>query len=98
MTTLKLLSAALTAAAMLATSAVARESHVISRHRAEDAYASATRGPSPRGYHFGGGFSGTPGDGYGGYGNHASSPREYGGRDVWGHWGTYYGPMIPGIF
>jgi hypothetical protein len=21
----------------------------------------------------------------------------YGGRDVWGHWGAYYGPMIPSI-
>jgi hypothetical protein len=21
--------------------------------------------------------------------------RGYGGRDVWGHWGAYYGPMIP---
>jgi hypothetical protein len=20
--------------------------------------------------------------------------REHWGRDVWGHWGTYYGPMI----
>ncbi len=35
-----------------------------------------------RGDHFSGGFGGTPGDGYGG-------------RDVWGHWGTYYGPMVP---
>jgi len=21
----------------------------------------------------------------------------YGNRDVWGHWGTYYGPMIPSV-
>ena len=21
----------------------------------------------------------------------------YEGRDVWGHWGTYYGPMVPPI-
>jgi hypothetical protein len=41
MTKLKLLSAALIAAAMLATPAVARMSHVPSRHRAEDANASA---------------------------------------------------------
>jgi len=27
-------------------------------------------------------------DGYGGY------DRGLGGRDVWGHWGTYYGPMV----
>ena len=54
-----------------------------------------------RGNHFGGGFGGTPGDGYGGYGNRASGLRGgfrgYGGRDVWGHWGAYYGPMIPMI-
>jgi hypothetical protein len=23
--------------------------------------------------------------------------RGIGNRDVWGHWGTYYGPMIPAI-
>ena len=42
MTKLKLLSAALIAAATLATPAMARESHVTSRHRAEDANASAS--------------------------------------------------------
>jgi hypothetical protein len=42
MTKLKLLSAALIAAAMLATPAMARTSHVISRHLAEDANASAS--------------------------------------------------------
>ena len=41
MNELKLLSAALIAAAMLATPAVARTSHVTSRHRAKDANASA---------------------------------------------------------
>jgi hypothetical protein len=41
MTKLKLLSAALIAAAMLATPAMARESHVTSRHHAEHANASA---------------------------------------------------------
>jgi len=54
-----------------------------------------------RGNHFGGGFGGAPGDGYGGYHNRASGLRgvfrRYGGRHVWGHWGTYYGPMIPMI-
>jgi hypothetical protein len=83
MTKLKLLSAALIAAAMLATPAMARESHVTSQHRAEDANASTAPGARYgfRGNHFGGGFGGTPGDGYGD-------------RDVWGHWGTYYGPMV----
>ena len=42
MTKLKLLSAAMIAAAMLATPAMARTSHVTSRHRAEDANASAS--------------------------------------------------------
>ena len=42
MTKLKLLSAAMIAAAMLATPAMARESHVTSRHRAEHANASAS--------------------------------------------------------
>jgi hypothetical protein len=42
MTKLKLPSAALIAAAMFATPAVARTSHVTSGHRATDAYASAS--------------------------------------------------------
>lgn len=42
MTKLKLLSAALIAAAMLATPAMARTSHVTSRYRAEDANVSAS--------------------------------------------------------
>jgi len=44
MTKLKLLSAALIAAASLATPAMARTSHVTSRHRARGAYASAFDG------------------------------------------------------
>jgi hypothetical protein len=23
--------------------------------------------------------------------------RGYGGSDVWGHWGAYYGPMVPAV-
>jgi hypothetical protein len=45
MTTLKLLSAGLTAVTMLATPAMARESHVVTRHVAEGAYASAPNAP-----------------------------------------------------
>jgi hypothetical protein len=45
-----------------------------------------------RGNHFGNGLGST--DGYGASGTRGEF-REYGGRDVWGHWGTYYGPMIP---
>jgi hypothetical protein len=29
-----------------------------------------------------------PAEGYAGF-------RGDGGRDVWGHWGAYYGPMVP---
>jgi hypothetical protein len=65
------------------------------------AYGDGAGGDSFRGNHFGCGFGGTRGDGYGGYGNPASGLRGgftgYGGRDVWGHWGAYYGPMIPMI-
>jgi hypothetical protein len=89
MTKLKFLSAALIAAAMLATPTMARESHVTSRHLAEQANANTMPGARHvgggegfRSNHFGGVFGGTPGD-------------RYGDRDVWGHWGAYYGPMIP---
>jgi hypothetical protein len=47
------------------------------------------------------GLGDAPVDGHGGYGNRGnglgSQFREYGGRDVWGHRGAYYGPMIPTI-
>jgi hypothetical protein len=29
------------------------------------------------------------------YGNPNRDFSSYGNRDVWGHWGAYYGPMIP---
>jgi hypothetical protein len=52
--------------------------------------------------HFGGAFGGTADDSYRRYGNGASGLRDgfrgYRDRDVWGHWGAYYGPMIPNIF
>jgi hypothetical protein len=42
---------------------------------------------------------GNSGEGYAGYDNRASSLhrgfRDDGGRDMWGHWGPYYGPMVP---
>jgi hypothetical protein len=77
MTKLKFLSAALIAAAMVATPAMARESHVSSRDLAVNANASTTPGAQ----HIG------DGDRF----------RGYEGHDVWGHWGTYYGPMLPSI-
>jgi hypothetical protein len=48
MTKLKLLPAALIAAAMLTTPAMARESHVTSQHQAKHANASTTCNPAPR--------------------------------------------------
>jgi hypothetical protein len=77
MTKLKFLSGVLIAAAMLATPAMARESHVSSRHLAVNANASSTQGARYIG----------EGDRF----------RGYEGHDVWGHWGTYYGPMVPSI-
>ena len=73
----KLLSAALIAAAMLATPAMARESHVSSRHLAQNANTSATFGTRQI----------RDGDGF----------RGHDSRDLWGHLGTYYGPMIPSV-
>ena len=55
-----------------------------------------------RGDHFASGFGGGRiGGGDGDYGGRASALHGgfhgYGGRDVWGHWGAYYGPMVPTI-
>jgi hypothetical protein len=53
-----------------------------------------------RGDSFGGGLGGAPADGHDDYGNHTSGLGELRGcrgSDVWGHWGAYYGPMIPMI-
>jgi hypothetical protein len=78
MTKLKFLSAALIAAAVLATPAIARESRVSSRHLPVNANAITRSGTH---------YTGEGGDRF----------SEYEGHDVWGHWGTYYGPMIPSI-
>ena len=44
---------------------------------------------------------GRPGDSFGGCTNRIgglhNGLRGCENRDVWGHWGTYYGPMIPAI-
>jgi len=29
------------------------------------------------------------------YSNASGNFSDYGNRDAWGHWGAYYGPMIP---
>lgn len=101
MAKLKFLSVALIAAAMLATPAMARENNVTSRHLAEDGNASTTSGARHisggdgfRGNHLGGGFGVFPGDRASGL---RGGFRGYGGRDVWGHWDTYYGPMVATI-
>jgi hypothetical protein len=63
-------------------------------------YRAGGAGLGARGDNFGGSLSGTPGDGYDDYGNHTSGLGELRGcrgRDVWGQWGAYYGPMIPMI-
>ena len=77
MTKLKFLSAALIAATMLVTPALARESHGSSLHLSKTADARTPGGVR----HIG------EGDRFRGYESH----------DVWGHWATYYGPMVPPI-
>jgi hypothetical protein len=32
-----------------------------------------------------------------GYFREGNGSRNYESRDVWGHWGAYYGPMIPSV-
>jgi hypothetical protein len=77
MTKLKYLSAALVAATMLATPAMARESHAISWRFAATANARTASGAQ--------------------YVGEENRFRGYEGHDVWGHWGAYYGPMIPSV-
>jgi hypothetical protein len=63
-------------------------------------YRAGGAGLGARGDSFGGSLSGSPDDGYDYYGNHTSGLGELRGcrgRDVWGHWGAYYGPMVPMI-
>jgi hypothetical protein len=76
-TKLKFVSAALIAAAIIATPAIARESHVGRPHLTVNANAST----APEALY--------PGE--------RDRFREDEGHDVWDHWGTYYGPMVPSI-
>ena len=73
--------AAVIAAALLTTAAMARHSQGTSGRLAERAYACTPSGArssySQRCYQ-----------------NGAGDLRGSGDSDVWGHWGTYYGPMI----
>ena len=79
MAKLKLLSGTLIAGALLAAPAMARESHVTSRRLTEDANACTTAGARYI-------------DGFSCY--HPDDLRGDGERDVWGHWGAYYGPLV----
>ena len=58
-------------------------------------------GASFRGNHLRGDFNGIRADSFGVYGNRTGGSHNgllrHGSRDVWGHWGAYYGPMIPAI-
>jgi hypothetical protein len=49
------------------------------------------------GYRAGGAGPGVRGDQLGGAGGFRDEFGKYRGRDVWGHWGAYYGPMIAAI-
>lgn len=75
MTRLKFLSAALIAASMIATPAMARDSHVSTRHLSKTAEASSARGVR--------------------YNDEGDRFRGYESHDMWGHWGGYYGPLVP---
>jgi hypothetical protein len=79
MAKLKLLSGALIAGALVAAPAMARESHVTSQRLTEDANACTTAGARYI-------------DGHRCY--HADGLRGDEERDVWGHWGAYYGPLV----
>ena len=81
MTKLIFPSVALIAATMLATSAMARETHVSSLHPATTAEKAADTSTAWGVRHIG----------------EDNGLRGYGSRDVWGHWGNYYGPMIPSV-
>jgi hypothetical protein len=58
-------------------------------------------GDSYRGNHPRGGSDGIRADSFGVYGNGPGDSHNgllgHVNRDVWGHWGAYYGPMIPKI-
>ena len=79
MARLKLLSGVLIVGTLLAAPAMARESHVTSQRLTEDA--NACTAPGARYI-----------DGHRCY--HPDGLRGDGERDVWGHWGAYYGPLV----
>ena len=78
-----LLSAAMMAAALLLTTpAMARQGQPTSQRLIANAHIATT---------------GNSADGQTCCRNRANDLRGPGERDVWGHWGTYYGPMVPTV-
>ena len=83
MTNPDLLSAAMMAAALLLTThAMARQGQLTSQRLIANARIATTAHSS---------------DGQTGCRNRAGDLCGPGERDVWGHWGTYYGPMVPTV-
>ena len=72
---------ALIAAAVVTTPAIARQSQVTLRRLTEDAKACTATG-TPNIYR------------QSCFRNRAGNLSGIGDRDVWGHWGNYYGPMV----
>jgi len=89
------------ATVVLAIVLVLESSGLSSAFARSSGYAGGGTGDSFRGNHFRGAFGSVPGNGLGGYGNRTGGLRGgfrgYESRDVWGHWGAYYGPMVPAI-
>jgi hypothetical protein len=90
-------SATIVLAALLALASFGLSTSAFAR---EGGYRAGSAGLGVRGDNFGG-LGGTPGVGYDDHRDGASGLRgefrSYRDRDVWGHWGAYYGPMIPMI-
>ncbi len=82
MTKPNLLSAALMAAALLTTPAMARQGQLTSQRLIANTRITTTAHGA---------------DGQTCCRNRVSELRGPGERDVWGHWGTYYGPMVPTV-
>jgi hypothetical protein len=82
MTKPNLLSAAMMAGALLTTPAMARQSQLTSQRLMANARIVTTAHSADRQTCCR---------------NRASDLRGPGERDVWGHWGTHYGPMVPTV-
>lgn len=81
MTKPNLLSAALICAGLLTTPAMAQQDQPTSQRLIANALVTTSHGTN----------------GQTRFRNRASDLRGLAERDVWGHWGTYYGPMVPTV-